>query len=179
MNLEKSWALTYQHPERWNELNWLAEQASKHKLICEIGSWKGSSTRALADNTSGTVYAVDTFMGDIYTREDWEFRGNPPEWLYTEFIKNTSDLKNLVVVKMLSVDAAKELKDLRFDMIFIDAEHTYESVKSDILAWKPLLADGGLLCGHDFEPGFPGVIQAVQELLPNAKATGAGTIWAV
>ena len=63
-------------------------------------------------------------------------------------------------------------------MIFIDAGHSYEEVKQDILAWRPLLREGGILCGHDLYkdgPYHPGVKQAVDELIVNYTVTG--TIW--
>ena len=64
----------------------------------------------------------------------------------------------------------------RYDMIFLDASHDYASVKADILAWMPLLAPGGLLCGHDLGPNWPEVEVAVRELIPDFKL-GANQIW--
>ena len=48
------------------ELTYLAELASDREWIVEIGSWMGRSARAMADNTKGTVYCVDTWADDAY-----------------------------------------------------------------------------------------------------------------
>ena len=68
---------------------------------------------------------------------------------------------------------------LKADMIFIDAEHTYEACQSDIYAFSPLLKDGGILCGHDYWQGaWPGVTQAVDEIFgANACGNAGTTIW--
>lgn len=42
-----------------NELEWIAEVASKSSNILELGSFLGRSTRVMCDNTSGFVTAVD------------------------------------------------------------------------------------------------------------------------
>lgn len=38
---------------------------------------------------------------------------------------------------------------LQFDVVFIDADHSYEAVKRDIETFRPWVADGGWLCFHD------------------------------
>lgn len=52
-----------------------------------------------------------------------------------------------------------------YDMIYIDALHTYEAVKNDIEMAMDLIKVGGILSGHDYrEDMFPGVVQAVDEI---------------
>ena len=46
--------------------------------------------------------------------------------------------------------AARELTDESCDIIFIDADHRYDYVKTDIINYRPKVKPGGILCGHDF-----------------------------
>jgi hypothetical protein len=43
------------------ELDWLAQQASLHQNIVELGSFRGRSTMAICDNAAGKVTAIDTW----------------------------------------------------------------------------------------------------------------------
>jgi hypothetical protein len=148
------------------ELYWLAEQASQHSVIVEVGCWMGRSTRMLAENTKGVVYAVDTWLGSEEHKGD--FVGKHPDWCYDEFCKNMSDLSNVRNIRMESIVAALQFSELS-DMVFIDAAHDYDSICADIRAWRPLVRSGGLLCGHDH--GHPPIERAVRELLPGAGST--------
>lgn len=156
-------------PER--ELEWLAQQAQTHRNIVEIGSFMGRSTRALAENTHGTVTAVDTWAGSDEDEHRRLLEGKPRDWLFRQFLENMSGLNNVHVRRQTSLDAAANFcaNNAQFDFIFVDASHDYENVKADTLAWGPLLAEGGMLCGHDFHNGAPGVMQAVDELLQGYK----------
>lgn len=180
MNIER--ALTVNGWMNSSELTFLAEQAQKHKSIVEIGSWLGRSTRAMADNTNGLIYAVDTWKG---TPGDENFPKEPYEgYFWQEFQKNLGDHLWNGIVKMFpmtSLEAAVKFAEngMRFDFVFIDSNHSYESVRDDILAWRPLLAEHGTISGHDFDiGGYPGVVQAVRELIaPVPNQVGGSSLW--
>lgn len=156
------------------DLEWLADRASRCKSIVEVGSWMGRSTRALASNTLGVVYAVDTFEG---SQEHQTFLADKSkDWLYEVFLKNTSDLENLRVLRMTSLMASEYLKDQLFNMVFIDAAHEYESISVDIKVWKVRVRPGGILCGHD--RGFPSVSQAVLDCF-GTLGNGTSNIWCI
>jgi len=54
------------------------------------------------------------------------------------------------------------------DLFFLDADHTYEGTKASILMWLPKMKPGAIFAGHDYVvPGWPGVKQAVDEVLGN------------
>lgn len=130
------------HP---SELNWLYLTAKRMDSIVELGSLKGRSTYALLSGCKGTVHAVDNFK-----------RGT-----YKAFIDNVGHFENLKVYKMDSVKAARKFKDNSIDMVFIDANHSYKSVRADINAWLPKVKK--LICGHDYDPSWSGVVKAVNE----------------
>jgi hypothetical protein len=140
------------------ELHWLAAQASTKKSIVEIGSFLGRSTRALADNTEGVVYAMDDWKGprDIYIAKETS------NTFYDQFVENMGDL--IASGKVVPVRANhRELEtEIEPDMVFIDGSHTYEDVKADVEFWKTRV-NGGVLCGHDID--YLTVSNAVRDTL--------------
>lgn len=156
----------------YRELEWLATRARNKKFIAEIGSWMGRSTTVLARHTTGRVLAVDTWKGLPEINDMVEWTDNPDP-IFTNWVYYTHHYPNIIHCRMESVSAAKRLSEYgividgqiismpAFDMVFIDGDHSYESVRDDILAWLPCVVDGGILCGHDFH--HPPVRQAVTE----------------
>jgi predicted O-methyltransferase YrrM len=52
----------------------------------------------------------------------------------------------------------------RFSFMFIDGSHKIHHVTED-LAWTRLLEPGGIVCFHDYDRNFPGVMLAVDRFL--------------
>ena len=65
-----------------------------------------------------------------------------------------------------SWDMAAMYSNKSLDFVFIDADHSYESVAKDIDAWRSKVKQGGFLAGHDFCATFSGVVNAVTERFP-------------
>lgn len=141
------------------ELRWLAEQASKHERIVEIGSWQGRSAKVMAAVTPGLVTAVDDFRGAGGAAADGWYgpkgfplgiNATPHEQLEERFRANLAEeieAGKLELLVSASLPAAKHFSGL--DMVYIDGDHETEAVRADLKAWSAALAPGGLLCGHD------------------------------
>lgn len=51
------------------------------------------------------------------------------------------------------------------DFVYVDALHTYEDTQQILQAFVPKLRGGGVLAGHDYKTTYPGVDQAVSDVL--------------
>src|ERR1700723_2365226 len=148
------------------ELLWLTHTCSQHERIVELGSYPGRSTRALADHTKGTVIAIDDFLGPrdmsrrVRRQASKERHGN----LLTQFTANMEGVLDKIRVVQYDLETINPADyNPPFDMIFIDGAHDYVSVSRDIKKWKSFITPGGLISGHDFSEGYPGVERAVLE----------------
>jgi predicted O-methyltransferase YrrM len=151
------------------ELYWLADQATRHHCIVEIGSYLGRSTYALAAHTPGIVIAIDDWLGPRDMKCD-------KENLLARFEDNLAPFLRTGKTLFFIANHRGWIPDTCPDMVFIDGDHRYENVKADILMWKEKMMPDGLLCGHDFD-SCPGVAQAVKELLPGYDIVKDCDIW--
>ena len=151
------------------EAHYLYECAYESVNILELGPYHGLSTSIMAkakmeSGNKGSITTVDVFEHNIQiTKQNLEKIAPSVKISY-----NVDDAINFCI----------EQNDLAmpifYDMIFIDANHTYEWMK--LLTSKvKLLADGKMLF-HDYYHRSTGVRQAVEELLgtPNKRVGSIG-----
>lgn len=87
------------------------------------------------------------------------------------------------IVKADSAHAAGRFEHGEFDLVYIDADHSYAGVARDVDAWRWKVRRGGWLSGHDYEnnrnPKFDasGVKRAVDEAFPDGVETGEWFTW--
>ena len=140
-------------------------------VVCEVGVYKGDFAEVILKKlTPQSLLLVDK----------WDFNftetGSGREIDSFELVKNRfSGNKNVGFVKGDSIAVAKRMSDNHFDMIYVDADHSYYGVLEDLVRLSSKVKSDGVLCGHDFldyemfrrfeghksRKGF-GVIEAVQ-----------------
>ncbi len=124
--------------------------------ILEIGSWLGQGSTAVliaeATKKQGILYCVDTWMGNPNVEKHQQIVRQYD--VLGTFLHNVAAAGGQHVVRTLvmpSTEAAGIVRDAAFDLVFIDADHSYASTLHDVRAWLPKVKRGGILCGHDCE----------------------------
>lgn len=130
-------------------------------MMVEIGCYVGDSTKVF-QRYFKKIYAIDPWENG-YDDTDASSFIYPMNEIEAQFDGWADKCSNIEKKKMKSIDAVEYFRDGCLDLVYIDAKHTYESVKEDIELWRPKLREGGYLCGHDYQGKFPGVIKAVDE----------------
>lgn len=157
------------------ELQFLAETAAKSEVVFEIGCYCGRSTRAMADNSNARIYSIDPWDADCWNEVGVAFKTSAST--YTVFYANLyAYIKSGRVIPCLSKWTDYKPVE-KADFIFIDGDHRYSSVRADIDKALEWIKPGGVIAGHDFEPTWVGVVQAVEETFP--KFDLIDTLWSV
>jgi len=150
-------------------------------VIVEVGSWRGRSTRALADHCRGVVYAVDPW-GGVYYQDDgsvhpirtkaWPiFQVNLRDHLRSGRVRARQGF-SADVLPVLAAELGATA-----DLVFIDGDHRHDAVRADIAAARHLVRPGGILSGHDYgHDDWPGVQRAVDEVF-DADRHLVNSIW--
>lgn len=120
----------------------------------EVGVAEGNFSEILLSTTGlKKIYFVDPWK--VYPREEYDDGPNSTQAVQDERFKKVS-LKlekykdRAEILRMESVPASKIFKDDFFDFVYIDASHTYNNAKQDILSWYPKVKAGGVISGHDY-----------------------------
>lgn len=153
---------------------------SNTRLIIELGSWLGQSTRLLlAMAPNATVVCVDTWKGSS------DMLGNPEaeqrlSMLYDQFLANQWEWRQRVIPLQLdSRDGLREVKahGLTPDLVFLDTEHTTAHVIEE-LELAHALFPSAMINGDDW--GWPDVRAAVEQFAtahPEYRPVGKGNAW--
>jgi predicted O-methyltransferase YrrM len=118
----------------------------------ELGTFLGNGTTALFYGAGTHLICVDHWKGNAF--DPFMQKSAPQSDFYQLCYHNvqTYDRENRIVLfESESKAASEQFPDHSFDLIFIDADHTYEGVLADLHAWYSKVRPGGIICGHDCE----------------------------
>jgi predicted O-methyltransferase YrrM len=140
-------------------------QPTQHPQILEVGSWYGASALSFAQGVRlyagarGGLTCVDAWapffdMQKHAGAEHAIFMENAlaTDTAYQIFLHNINLLPPGIACQHIRGQSHQVLPLLaraHFDIVFLDADHTYEAVKREIALARDLVKPGGLLCGDD------------------------------
>lgn len=133
------------------------------RIVVELGSWLGMSTRFIAEQApKAMILAVDHWRGSPEHHQRTEFNTLLPLLFETFQALCWGQRARIIPMRMSSLDGLQAISDAGLvpDLIYVDADHSYEAVCAD-LALSLKLFPETVLDGDDFE--WPGVAQAVRE----------------
>ena len=117
----------------------LARGCTGRGAIVELGSWRGRSTICLAlgskEGSGVPVVAVDRHTDKTFA----DFQEN---------IRRAGVADLVRPIRSHSYEAADTF-DEPIELLFIDASHKYEDVRSDFDRWVPKVVEGGTVAMHD------------------------------
>lgn len=124
------------------------------KVVIELGSWLGASTRFILNQApNALVFAIDTWRGGPDHQDPngpW-FKMLPT--LKDTFLVNMWDYRERLIPietsTQLGLDVIFADQYYKPDLIYIDADHSYEAVKNDIARANHHFPDA-ILVGDDW-----------------------------
>lgn len=170
---------------RWDFLASLMKGYPKG-LFVEVGCKEGRTTGHLLKECPDIhVIAIDPWLAQPATNdplaetyEKWDFSA-----IEAEFWANVGENKDRVEMRRMTSSNAAHYRRMDIvppNLVFIDARHDHDSVLEDIRTWWPLVAEGGILSGHDFNHKWPGIERAIAECFDLMQVgVGPDSVWFV
>jgi predicted O-methyltransferase YrrM len=120
------------------------------KRVLELGSFRGETARLIAENTPDDVQICTV---DVHPDHGSSYRDTP--------------LARRITRKVGHISPELFSPGEKYDFIFVDADHDYQSVMNDTLVAFDVFADQGVIFWHDYHfnnyfHGMSGVPEALQ-----------------
>lgn len=130
----------------------MVDNAKDGAVFVEVGVFLGKSAIYMAQQIKESgkqirFYCVDPWNRDVSGLSVKEAGGS----FYERFAHNARECgvhEYMLPTIATSALAARFMESA--DLVFIDAEHDYESVRWDISEWLPKIRPGGVIAGHDY-----------------------------
>ena len=143
-----------------------------HGPSVEVGVDQGLFSLFLIKNTSvKRLFSIDCW--EVYQSPDSKSNIGDISFMNERYCEAVNRLASCgqrsCIMRMYSEEASPMFKDDSLDFVFLDADHTYKSVKRDLELWYPKVKSKKYFIGHDYCQGTTqygetfGVIEAVNE----------------
>lgn len=145
------------------ELPQLLKELNLPLVAVEIGCAEGFNSYDLLSNGIRKLYSVDAWetlnqKGDGGNDQEWHDKNYEATKKRLEPFGSRSE-----ILKGLSSKMAANIPDESIGLLYLDGDHSYLGVMSDLNNWDKKVVSGGVISGHDFLAPEYGVKNAVEE----------------
>lgn len=141
----------------------------QNSICAEIGVWKGDYSNLIFKKVKPKrFYLIDPWKyfpeynrrwyGGSYARNQEDM-----DRIYKKVVQRFKKKKSVIIIKEVSEQASKKIKNNSLDFIYIDGNHSYQHVKRDLELYFPKVKPGGIIAGDD-------LIWGIREGLPVLRA---------
>lgn len=142
-------------------------QQHRPKVCVELGTWQGASAVPVARMIArwgGSLTCVDTWAGEL-DESGGSCAGKAPLMILgcARTLVEAGVGANVRLLPATTAEAAKGWSQ-PIDLLYVDADHSYDGVLADLTAWVPHVKSGGVIVGDDYDSDlYPGVKRAWDE----------------
>jgi hypothetical protein len=137
--------------------------------IVEVGVAEGNFSLEMLRYKQIRLFMVDSWRHIPNISGDGNF---DQEWHDRNFEKaaNVANLfPNALMTPGFSAQVAQQFPDNSFSLVYLDADHSFNGVLTDLHAWYPNVRPGGIIAGHDYLNPAYGVKEAVSEFVGHLR----------
>jgi len=154
----------------------LVNEAPDGSMLIEIGAFTGASTVHFTNciEASGKdilLLSIDPHLGtEMTVKEEKDYKESGTFKIWKDNVSKYGVPKHVKELRSLSVDAFRLRSKSIFKYkraiygVFLDGDHSYSNVINELYCYKRIIADGGVICGHDYFAMFrDSVVKAVND----------------
>ena len=150
---------------RGPQRKFLLKMMPKNGVCAEIGVERGEfSVQILKHTKPKKLYLIDSW--------NWGSNQLSGKKVYDTVLKTFGSIKSVDIIRSESSIASKQFPDSFFDWIYIDADHSYQSVKTDLELYFRTVKPNGFITGDDYKfMKHPDVQKAVNDFINEYPVT--------
>ncbi|MCR4324232.1 MAG: class I SAM-dependent methyltransferase [Candidatus Curtissbacteria bacterium] len=121
----------------------------------EVGTEKGKNAQTMFEIIPNLkLYGVDAYKHHPQASHMYhaKLRNWDDKWFQdckNQCLKRMNG-KNFTLLQGFSENMADKMEDNSVDFVYIDSDHSYDSVMQDIIKWGRKVRKGGIMSGHDY-----------------------------
>lgn len=119
-----------------------------YKVGAEVGVFRARNARQMfRDIPRLKLYGIEAYADQPYsTRHKTTPRYDKNREIVTNRMKN----RDFKMIEKFSEEAVQDIHYDSLDFVYIDGDHSYDYVMTDIILWNRRVRSGGIVSGHDY-----------------------------